>query len=179
MLHRYNSASCEIDNQKFTNQWYINKKSSDIIMLACIVLNWRSAHAGMLQLNHTGLNMIIKSNPLMITVKLLLTISMTALLASCSTISISNPFGANTKEQSRTPQNATAYVCEGNKRFYVRMQNHGNDAWLIYPDHEVNLTRTQDNSNRFSSGVIVLVINGAETTLNDGEKIAYTACKPQ
>lgn len=123
--------------------------------------------------------MTINFNQLTFIAKLLFTISTPALLASCSTIGISNPFGANTKEQSRAPQNATAYLCEGNKRFYVRMQNNGNDAWLIYPDHEVNLTKAKETNNRFSSGVITLVINGAETTLNDGEKIAYTACKPQ
>ncbi len=111
--------------------------------------------------------------------QLLFTAGLIALLTSCSTIGISNPFGSDTKEQSRTPQNATAYVCENSKQFYVRMQNNGNDAWLIYPDHEVNLTKAADGNNRFTSGVIVLVINGAETTLNDGEKIAYTACKPQ
>lgn len=101
------------------------------------------------------------------------------LLPSCSSVGISNPFGSGTNEQSRTPQNATAYICEGNKQFYVRMQNNGNDAWLIYPDHEVNLTKASDGNNRFTSGVITLVINGAETTLNDGEKIAYSGCKPQ
>lgn len=111
--------------------------------------------------------------------QLLFTAGFIALLPSCSTVGIPNPFGSAAAEQSRTPQNATAYVCDGNKQFYVRMQNNGNDAWLIYPDHEVNLTKAADSNNRFTSGVITLVINGAETTLNDGEKIAYTACKPQ
>ena len=112
-------------------------------------------------------------------IQIIFTASLMALLSSCSSISLSNPFGSGNKEQSRTPQNATAYVCEGNKQFYVRMQNNGNDAWLIYPDHEVNLTKASGGNNRFTSGVITLVINGAETTLNDGEKIAYTACKSQ
>ena len=101
-----------------------------------------------------------------------------ALLPACSSVKL-NPFGSDSKEQSRTPQNATEYVCDGNNRFYVRMLNNGNDAWLIYRDHEVNLPKASDGNNRFTSGVITLVISGAETTLNDGEKIAYTACKPQ
>ncbi len=100
-----------------------------------------------------------------------------AALPSCRTIGITNPFGSGNVEQSRIPTNATAYLCEGNKQFYVRMLSNG-DAWLIYPDHEVNLTKSSDN-NRYTSGVITLLINGDETTLNDGEKIAYTACKPQ
>ena len=100
-----------------------------------------------------------------------------AMLPSCSSINL-NPFGADSADQSRGPHNATEYVCEGKGRFHVRMLNNGNDAWLIYPDHEVNLPKSGSDS-RYSSGAITLVINGAETTLNDGEKIAYTNCKPQ
>lgn len=99
-------------------------------------------------------------------------------LASCSAINL-NPFSSNTKEQSRTPQNAIAYMCDGNKQFYVRMQNNGNDAWLIYPDHEVNLTKSAENKNRFTNGEITLLINSEESTLDDGDKIAYKGCKPQ
>lgn len=112
-----------------------------------------------------------KFNQFLVTVSLLT-------LTACSSIAITNPFRSGTHEQSRTPQNATAYVCDGNKQFYVRMLNNGKDAWLIYPDHEVDLTQTSD-SNRFVSGAISLVINGDATTLNDGEKIAYVACKAQ
>jgi membrane-bound inhibitor of C-type lysozyme len=100
-------------------------------------------------------------------------------LPSCNSIGISNPFGSGSQEQSRTPQNSTAYLCDGNAQFYVRMQNNGNEAWLIYPTHEVSLTKSSDSNNRFISGAITLVINGDDTTLNDGEKIAYVGCKPQ
>lgn len=105
-------------------------------------------------------------------------LSLLALLSSCSSMGISNPFGSKNKELSHTPAGATEYVCEGNKRFYVRMLNNGNDAWLIYPDHEVNLAKS-DGGARYTSGVITFDMSGAEATLNDGEKIAYTACKPQ
>jgi membrane-bound inhibitor of C-type lysozyme len=98
------------------------------------------------------------------------------LISACSSVKL-NPFSSDSAEQSRDPQNAVEYVCEAKKRFFVRMLNNGNDAWLIYPDHEVNLPKTGDN--RYSSGVITLLINGAATTLNDGEKIAYTNCKAQ
>lgn len=117
--------------------------------------------------------MTINRNSLCIALGLL------ALLPSCSSMGISNPFGAKNKELSRTPAGSTEYVCEGNKRFYVRMLNNGNDAWLIYPDHEVNLVKSEGSTTRYTSGVITLDISGAEATLNDGEKIAYTACKPQ
>ena len=97
---------------------------------------------------------------------------------ACSSITIPNPFKSGAHEQLGAPQNACAYLCDGNKQFYVSMQNNGKDAWLIYPDHEVNLTQTSDK-NRFTSGAISLVINGDATTLNDGEKIAYVGCKLQ
>lgn len=111
--------------------------------------------------------------------KLILMIALLVTLPSCSLIGISNPFGSDSQEHSRSPQNATAYLCDSNMKFYVRMQNNGNEAWLIYPTHEVSLTKASDSNNRFISGAITLVINGDETTLNDGEKIAYVGCKPQ
>lgn len=108
--------------------------------------------------------------------RLIIVASLTVVLPSCSSFSF-NPFDSSVKEQPRAPQNAIAYQCNEGKQFYVQMLNHGNDAWLIYPDHEVNLTKSTDNNNRFTSGSITLSINGDDTTLNDGEKIAYAGCK--
>lgn len=116
--------------------------------------------------------MTIKLHPLF------LVLGLAVLLPACSSVKL-NPFGSDSAELSRIPPNATEYICDGNNHFYVRMLNNGNDAWLIYPDHEVNLPKAGDDNKRYTSGVITLVIDGAETTLNDGEKIAYTACKPQ
>ena len=114
-----------------------------------------------------------------ISYKLLFSAALIVYLSACSSVGSLNPFGSTVKENTLTPKNAIAYLCEGNKQFYVQMLNNGNDAWLIYPDHEVNLTKSADIKNHFTSGLITLVINGDETTLNDGEKIAYSACKPQ
>lgn len=102
-----------------------------------------------------------------------------ATISACSSIGLSNPFRGDSGESSQYPQDATEYICDGDKHFHVRMLNNGNDAWLIYPDHEVNLPKSSDDSRRYASGVISLVINGDATTLNDGEKIAYLNCKPQ
>lgn len=104
-------------------------------------------------------------------------LALAVLLPACSSVSVPNPFGSGAKSGANGPENATAYECEGNKRFYVRMLNNGNDAWLIYPDHEVNLAKAGDDNKRFTSGVITLVIDGASATLTDGEKAAYTGCK--
>ena len=110
--------------------------------------------------------------------QLIIVASLIAMQLSCSSFSF-NPFSTGGQEQSRTPRNAIAYECDEGKQFYVHIQNNGNDAWLIYPDHEVNLTKSTDNSNRFTSGIITLLINGDATTLNDGEKISYAGCKQQ
>jgi uncharacterized membrane protein len=110
--------------------------------------------------------------------QVLMLVSIITILPSCSSLSL-NPFSSEVKERSRIPESAIAYECDDHQQFYVRMLNNGSDAWLIYPDHEVNLTKSADNKNHFSSGSISLQINGDATTLNDGEKIAYTGCKLQ
>ncbi|HAF01392.1 MAG TPA: hypothetical protein DCO68_08515 [Methylophilaceae bacterium] len=111
-----------------------------------------------------------------ITVKLLPLCLM--LVSACSTVDKLNPFHKNSKELSKNPENATTYVCDSNKRFVLQIIHQGKDAWLIYPDHEVNLNQVE-GSQRYTSGAISLELNGDETKLNDGENIAYTGCKAQ
>ena len=113
--------------------------------------------------------MTIQSNPLNTFAKLLISAAMLTLVSACSTIKIPNPFSSDTKVLGNAPVNATGYLGEGNKRFYVRMLNNGNDAWLIYPDHEVNLNKTSDG--RYTSGVITLIINATEAIYGRNHRI--------
>src|SRR3972149_5004100 len=108
-----------------------------------------------------------------------LALSATLLLpAGCSSIDNYNPFGESKPAEARKPENSTEYQCDNGKHFYVRMLDKGNAAWLIYPDREVNLDKIAGGAGtRYSNGIAVLDINGAEATLNDGPKIAYTGCK--
>ena len=100
------------------------------------------------------------------------------LLAGCSSIENYNPFGDSKPAEARKPENSTEYQCNGGKHFYVRMLDKGNAAWLIYPDREVNLDKIAGGAGtRYSNGIAVLDINGAEATLNDGPGLAYTGCK--
>ena len=101
------------------------------------------------------------------------------LLNACSTNSILNGdiFNGKARELPRTPVGSTAYVCDNNAQFYVRMLNNGNDAWVIYPDHEVNLPKQADG--RFTNGTAVFTPGADGATLTDGEKVNYTACKAQ
>ena len=86
------------------------------------------------------------------------------------------PFG-ETPEGGRVyaPENATAYQCANGKRFWVRIMDNGATAWLIYPDREVGLSRSGDGG-RYTNGVAVLEIKGAEAFLVDGKQ-AFSDCK--
>jgi membrane-bound inhibitor of C-type lysozyme len=147
-------------------------------MVAAGARRWQNV-ANSVVLTLTGSNMTIKLNQLGHAATKLFVVALLPVLAACSSVKLPNPFASDTPVMSSRPTNATAYVCADNKRFYVRMLNNGNDAWLIYPDHEVNLTKISGSKNQYSSGVITLVIDGADTMLTDGDKAAYTACKPQ
>lgn len=112
-------------------------------------------------------------------VRVIFTIALPVVLTNCGGISISNPFGSSQSEGNAVYQGATKYLCADKKQFYVRMLNQNQQAWLIYPDHEVSLNQSASEKNKYTSGLITLVINGNETTLNDGDHIVYKSCQPQ
>jgi hypothetical protein len=99
-------------------------------------------------------------------------------LLGCSTVNDLNPFDNGVKERSTTPANATQYICDGNKQFFVRMLNNGNDAWLMYPDREINLTRVAD-SNTYKAAAISLEINTDQALLSEGDSDNKLSCKAQ
>jgi len=102
------------------------------------------------------------------------------LLAGCSTNSLKVwPFDDTDNSRfAGKPANANEYQCNGGKHFFVRMQDNGNTAWLIYPDREVGLTKAAASAEtRYSNGVAVLAVTGSEATLTDGSQIAYAGCK--
>lgn len=103
-------------------------------------------------------------------------VCLSVLLSGCSNIPAVNvwPFGGE-KARDLTPANSTEFQCKGGKRFYVRYLENGNAAWLIYPDREVRLDKT--DGTRYSNGIAALTINGDEALLTDGPAIAYTECK--
>ncbi|MFA6041592.1 MAG: hypothetical protein WC733_08820 [Methylophilus sp.] len=99
-------------------------------------------------------------------------------LLGCSTVNNLNPFDNGVKELAKTPANATQYICDGNKQFFVRMLNNGNDAWLMYPDREINLTRVAD-SNTYKAAAISLEINADQVLLSEGDNPNKLSCKAQ
>jgi membrane-bound inhibitor of C-type lysozyme len=106
---------------------------------------------------------------------LLAAVCLVLLLSGCGGAKLW-PFGGEGEaRQSKVPANATAYQCDGGKRFYVRYLDNGATAWLIYPDREVSLAKTPGGTS-YSNGVAVLEINGSEAKLTDGT-ISYSGCK--
>ncbi len=101
------------------------------------------------------------------------------LLNACSTSRFlsGDIFNGKARELPRTPVGSVAYLCDSNAQFYVRMLNNGNDAWIIYPDHEVDLPKQADG--RFTNGTAVFTPSADSATLTDGEKVNYTSCKAQ
>lgn len=104
-----------------------------------------------------------------------------ALLPGCETVKSVDlwPFNKD-KAQNKpsAPANSTEYLCSGGKRFYVRLIDNGNAAWLIYADREVSLTKVASTSGiRYSNGIANLNINGSEATLDDGPAVSYSGCK--
>lgn len=76
------------------------------------------------------------------------------------------------------PANATQYLCDGSKNFYLRMLDNGATAWVIYPNREVGLNRTGNTGTRYTNGVATLDLAAPAAKLTDGPEINFTGCKP-
>ena len=101
------------------------------------------------------------------------------LLAGCGSLSVW-PFGAE-EGRAVVPANATHYVCDANRGFYLRFLASG-EAWVILPEREFRLDRVAAApGRRYSNGAATLDLGAdaaAEASLNDGPVIAYSGCKP-
>ncbi len=98
-------------------------------------------------------------------------------LSACSSVDKYNPFSEEKAPEAYKPANATEYLCEGNKRFFVRTLTKENAVWLIYPDREIRLEAAGEGSSRYTNGVAVLETGAGEASLSDGPNINYSACK--
>ena len=101
------------------------------------------------------------------------------ILNACSTSNLMDGdiFNGKAREMPRTPAGSVAYLCDNNAQFYVRFLNNGNDAWIIYRDHEVNLPKQADG--RYTNGSAVFTPSMTGATLTDGEKVNFSDCKAQ
>lgn len=87
------------------------------------------------------------------------------------------PFG-NSADAPRVylPANSTPYMCEGNKKFFVRMLDKGASVWLILPEREVLLTQS-GSSKVYTNGISKLDLSNSDATLDVNETTHYVACK--
>ena len=96
-------------------------------------------------------------------------------LAGCSTSRLW-PFAAE-EGREPVPANATRYLCDGDKSFYLRTLA-GGSMWVNLAEREFRLDRQGDaGSRRFGNGVAVLDMSTADLTLSDGPGAQYTGCK--
>lgn len=104
-------------------------------------------------------------------------ISLLLMLAGCSSVNLW-PFGnGSSQAQSQTPANSTEYVCDKDRKFYVRLVDSGAAAWLILPEREVSLAKVASANGRYSNGITTLNIDGKDATLDDGPANSYIGCK--
>ena len=109
------------------------------------------------------------------------------LLSACSTVKdltnvdLSNmkvwPFGSSADApRVYQPANSVPYMCEGNKKFFVRMLDNGASAWLILPDREVLLAQS-GTTKVYTNGISKLNLTSEDVTLDVNETTHYVACK--
>lgn len=110
----------------------------------------------------------------------LATIAAVALLSGCGEMKVKVwPFGGDTaiQERSRSPANATEYLCAGGKRIYLRRLDGGDAVWLILPERELRLDRVGSDGTRYGKGAMVLQLAENAATLTDGSTSPVTGCK--
>ncbi len=108
---------------------------------------------------------------------------MALLLAGCGSINVNlNDLwplsGGKEQDLSRAPAGATAYVCEGGKRLFVRYLDDGAAAWVILPEREFRLNKTAAGAGtRYTNGSATLEVAEGGATLADGAAVTHAACK--
>ena len=100
----------------------------------------------------------------------------TMLLVGCGGFNVW-PFGDSEKVMldATKPVNSTEYLCESNKKFYVRNIDKSDSAWLILADREVGLPKV--SGTRYSNGITTFDINGTDATLEINPTTTYKGCK--
>src|SRR5665647_2339474 len=104
-------------------------------------------------------------------------ISLLLMLAGCSSVNLWPFDNGSSQAQSQTPANSTEYVCDKDRKFYVRLVDSGAAAWLILPEREVSLAKVASANGRYSNGITTLNIDGKDATLDDGPANSYIGCK--
>ena len=99
-------------------------------------------------------------------------------LSGCKSVQLPTLFNKGPKELPRYGTDAGYYQCANNQSFGLRMSEHGEEAWLMLPDHEVNLNRDATDKSLYHYGTVDLRLNGDNTTLDDADHLHFKDCKP-
>lgn len=86
------------------------------------------------------------------------------------------PFGRGSGERSRIPPGATEFVCAQGKQLFVRFDEGGKSAWVIFPDREFRLPES-GGSERYSNGTTTLSLQGDIAHLDTEGSRQYADCK--
>jgi hypothetical protein len=112
----------------------------------------------------------------------MLTMSAVILLTACGTLDKVKeinvwPFGT-VDEGPRVyrPANSIEYLCEKNKKFYVRILDNGGNVWLMLPEQEVLLPKV-GNEKVYTNGISRLDMTGELVSLEARASNRYVVCK--
>lgn len=110
--------------------------------------------------------------------KILLLTLATLSLTACKSVQLPSMFNKGPKELPRYGLDATHYQCANGQSFGLRMSATGDEAWLMLPDHEINLIRDANDKSLYHYSTINLRLNGDNTTLDEVDHLHYKECKP-
>jgi len=98
-----------------------------------------------------------------------------ALLPGCGGSSVW-PLGPSAaSDASRKPANATEYLCDNRRTFFVRNIDAG-AVWLIAPDREIRLDKSTGGDQVYTAGKVRLELAGTNATLLD-PPAQFTGCR--
>ena len=98
------------------------------------------------------------------------------LLALVASLAVYSFWSGGVRELPRTPVDALAMECEGGKTLLLRMESSGKAAWIIFPDREFRLDRSDDPS-RYSNGRATLVVRGDAMSLEEPGSPTLANCR--
>lgn len=97
-------------------------------------------------------------------------------LVGCSSVNVW-PFGEESADNPMAPANSVEYQCAEGKKFYLRSMDKGAAMWVILPEREFALQKTEGGGERYSNGVSTLTITEGVARLEESATSTYADCK--
>lgn len=100
-------------------------------------------------------------------------------LYGCASFEFPSMFDKGSKEVPRYGKAAVHYQCENYQSFGLKLSENGEEAWVMLPDHEMNLSRDANDKQLYHYGTMDLHLNGDQTTLDDSDHLHLKGCKAE